>query len=734
MNAHLRSLSLRLSAALSGVLCLALEAATPRLARLQIRPEQRAAQPIPKTITGKFAEHLGNNIYNGMDAQILHNPTFADFPFWSGQMNPDGVTLFHFEQDKIRQQIRRRATQSGWPDRDLDRLTESYFDGAACFWERQGPKETVGLSPDTAAYGQRAQRVEVKGAGLGVSQWTYLPLHRTRAFEVELYLRSPDISGFNITLTLSGATNPCASTVVKAGPAWQKAVGRLTLPAEAAADAAYQFSITAQAPGQFVLGHALLRPADHIHGADPDIVRLLKDSKLPLLRWPGGNFVSAYHWEDGIGPAEQRPTRPNYAWGGGEPNLFGTDEFMAFCAAVGCEPMICINGGSGTPAEAARWIEYCNGASNTPMGRLRAAHGHPQPYGVRYWEVGNELWGRWQCNWTTASGYVDRYFQFAKAMRAADPDIRLLACGAPVMWGKNWNDTLIAGAGSAFSLTTDHPLIGGNVPPETDPLDVFRDFIAVPEVLEQKWRSLQQDMTRGGIAHPRLAVTELQMFARLTGGREANASARLNPGTLVNPGTQGEALYDVLIYQAAIRLAPFVEMVTHSAIVNHGGGLRKERERVYANPCHYAQGAFAALAGAIPVGVNLDCPVERAPLVLPELRNATQEQRFKVVDAVAAVASEGDLLISVVHRAGQESTRLQVKIEGSVASGTARVRTLTAEFPWDANTLASPKTIAPTDSELEVRAGQLTLELKPYSVVLVRVPNLAAKKSAALNN
>lgn len=117
--------------------------------------------------------------------------------------------------------------------------------------------------------------------------------------------------------------------------------------------------------------------------------------------------------------------------------------------------MICINGGSGTPEEAARWIEYCNGPVSSPMGRLRAAHGHPEPYRVRHWEVGNELWGRWQYNWTTAAGYVDRYHQFARAMLRADPGVKLYACGAPVMWGKSWNDTLIDPhpvAGLGFAL------------------------------------------------------------------------------------------------------------------------------------------------------------------------------------------------------------------------------------------------------------------------------------------
>ena len=103
---------------------------------------------------------------------------------------------------------------------------------------------------------------------------------------------------------------------------------------------------------------------------------------------------------------------------------------------------------------------------------------------------------------------------------------------------------------------------------------------------------------------------------------EGDASACLTHENLVSPGTHAEGLYDVLIYHAAVRLAPFVELVTHSAIVNHGGGLRKEHERVYANPCHYAQAAFAAFAGARPVQVELESAVERAPLVLPELKKA----------------------------------------------------------------------------------------------------------------
>jgi alpha-N-arabinofuranosidase len=696
---------------------------------LRVFADRRAPFIIPKYITGKFAEHLGNNIYNGMDAQILRNPTFADYPFGTGQTSPDGVTTFQFEPDQIRRAIRQRAPRQGWPEKELESLAQAYQDGLACWWTRLGAREAVQVSPDAGLHGGRAQRVEVQVAGQGIAQWTYLPLQRVRRFEFEMVVRSPNLTNLALAvLPLEATSKLCASNLVTGVSAdWTKRTGTLELCADLPPDTPYGLALTALAPGQFVIDRLLLRPIDHIDGADPDVVRLLKESRLPILRWPGGNFVSGYHWEDGVGPAEQRPTVPNYAWGGVEPNLFGTAEFVAFCRAAGCEPMICINAGSGTPGEAARWVEYCNGSLATPMGQLRAAHGHPEPYGIRHWEVGNELWGRWQFYWTTAQGYVDRYLQFAKAMLAADPAIQLYACGAPVFWGKNWNDTLMAGAASQLRTITDHPLIGGSVPGSTDPLDVFRDFMAVPAVLEQKWAELRKDMTKAGINEPRLAVTELQMFAHL--GERASpdasgpgATARLTHETLVNPGTLAEALYDVLIYHAAVRLAPFVTLVTHSATVNHGGGLRKERERVYANPCHFAQAAFAAFAQATPVFAELAALREPAPLVLPELRNATKACSYPVLDALAALAPDGALLLSVVHCGTAGPARLDVQLNQFKAGDRAEARTLTGPVPWAVNTLENPEAIKPADSSVPVHNLSLTLHVPPCSVLRVRIP------------
>ena len=702
------------------------ESANPASAVLRVHAGERSPDPIPAFLTGKFAEHLGFNIYNGMDAQVLRNATFADYPFASGHTTPDGVVQFLWADDAVNAELRRAARRFGWPASELDGLAMARADVLAAFWTRLGSREAVQVSPDTGPHGGRAQRVQVAAAGQGIAQWTWLPLHRTRRYEFALLARAPGATTFSLTLTAEGQTAPAATVTLPAvDNEWREVTTTLALPDDLPADAPVRLALTSGAAGQWVVAHAFLRPADHVNGADPDIIRLLKESRLPLLRWPGGNFVSGYHWADGVGPVETRPTKPNYAWGGVEPNTFGTDEFIAFCRAVGCVPMICVNGGDGTPAEAAAWIEYCNGATNTPMGTRRAAHGHPEPYGVKYWEVGNELWGRWQHNWTTAAGYVDRYHAFAKAMLAADPTIHLMACGAPVLWGKAWNDTLIAGTAPGLPATTDHPLVGGEVAPTADPLDVYRDFMAVPGVLEQKWSALRDDMARAGIAEPRLAVTELQLFAHLGRAGDNASPVRLTRKNLVGQGSITEALYDILIYHAAVRLAPFVELITHSAVVNHGGGLRKERERVFANPCHFAQSAFAAFAGASPVSAELTCAIEAAPRVLPDLRNAVSAGTFSAVDTLAALATDGSLLLSIVHRGTHDPLKLSVTLDDFASADRAEVRTLAAAVPWAGNTLEQPEAVKPVDSTVAVRDHKLELELPPYSVLRVRVPRAA---------
>jgi alpha-N-arabinofuranosidase len=223
----------------------------------------------------------------------------------------------------------------------------------------------------------------------------------------------------------------------------------------------------------------------------------------------------------------------------------------------------------------------------------------------------------------------------------------------------------------------------------------------------------------GQIHEPRLAVTELQMFAHL--GRGSDGGEKLNRDNLVNPGTLAEALYDTLIYHAAVRLQPFVELITHSATVNHGGGLRKERERVYANPCYYAEKFFADFGDAQPVKVSLQAPTERAPIVLPEIKNAGGETSFPIIAALAARAKNGELLISLVHRGTAGPVRLSITVDGFSPEDNASGWTLGGEAPWAANTLEHPNGIQPVAAGFAIKNNSLDLQLQSYSVTQLRL-------------
>lgn len=172
------------------------------------------------------------------------------------------------------------------------------------------------------------------------------------------------------------------------------------------------------------------------NGFRKDVLEALCPLQIPVIRYPGGNFTSTYHWLDGVGPPNKRPSRPELAWEGIESNQFGTDEFMRWCRRLGAEPYLCLNFGTGTLDEALGWIEYCNGDKDTFFANLRRKNGHEQPYNVKYWALGNEMWGPWQIEQLSQEAYATKAIQWAKALKLLDPNIQLILCGkeGPTSW------------------------------------------------------------------------------------------------------------------------------------------------------------------------------------------------------------------------------------------------------------------------------------------------------------
>jgi alpha-N-arabinofuranosidase len=186
----------------------------------------------------------------------------------------------------------------------------------------------------------------------------------------------------------------------------------------------------------------------------------MKELKVTNMRWPGGNFLMGYNWQDGIGPKEQRPARINLAWGGIDNNHVGTDEWMKLNKAMGSENIVCVNLGLATIMDAAYWVEYCNYKGGTYYSDLRAKNGHKDPYNVKIWDLGNEVDGMpWELGHKNAEDYIEIAREAAKAMKAVDNSIKLVACGSS--WYSPGNGMIgiakvIAGLGDRVDYISVH--------------------------------------------------------------------------------------------------------------------------------------------------------------------------------------------------------------------------------------------------------------------------------------
>lgn len=178
--------------------------------------------------------------------------------------------------------------------------------------------------------------------------------------------------------------------------------------------------------GIYEPGHPL---ADE-DGFRKDVIELINQLNVPVVRYPGGNFVSGYRWEDGIGPVESRPKRLDLAWGTTEPNLVGTNEFMKWCKKAGTSPMMAVNLGTRGPEDARRLVEYCNHPGGSALSDLRASHGYKEPWGVKLWCLGNEMDGPWQMGAKTALEYGRNALEASKLMKWTDSSIETVLCGS----------------------------------------------------------------------------------------------------------------------------------------------------------------------------------------------------------------------------------------------------------------------------------------------------------------
>jgi alpha-L-arabinofuranosidase len=368
----------------------------------------KTGKPMSKYIYGQFIEHLGRCIYQGLWAEMLEDRKF----FW-----PVG--------------------QGESP------------------WKAVGEPGLVAMDKVRPFAGAQTPRITLTGKAPGGLVQEALALIEGKEYVGRVVLAG-DPGAAPVDVSLVWGDGPDARQTVSV-----KEISRdyKTFPFAFKAGASTvnaRLEVASAGRGSFKVGTASIMPADNVEGFRPEVLALLKELDAPVYRWPGGNFVSGYDWRDGIGDRDRRPPRKNPAWLGVEHNDVGVHEYLDLMRLIGSEAYITVNSGLGDVVMALEELEYVNGAADTKMGRLRAANGRPEPWGVKFWSIGNEMYGDWQLGHMPLSDYVKKHTQFAVAMKAMDPTIQIVAVGAV----GRWSETMLAEASNHMDLISEHFYVG----------------------------------------------------------------------------------------------------------------------------------------------------------------------------------------------------------------------------------------------------------------------------------
>ncbi|HEX9048621.1 MAG TPA: alpha-N-arabinofuranosidase [Verrucomicrobiae bacterium] len=411
----------------------------------------KCGAPISPLLYGQFIEHAGNIIYSGLWSEMLDDRKFyfAVQPKPADDANPSPVGF----------NGRRRGVGPGR-------------------WNPVGPATGVVMDTNRVFVGDHSPLITLAGnEPRGISQ-AGVNFIKGKTYNGRLQLAGD--AAARVFVSIVWDTNAVKNHVSAVAPIEGKLAENyqqflFSLTANESGPA--RFEIVGTGSGSFRVGAVSLMPAENLDGFRPDSIAALKSLRSGVYRFPGGNFVSAHEWRNAIGQPDKRPQTWDPVWRALQPNDIGTDEFMKLCQLLDVEPYITVNAGTGDAWSAAEYVEYCNGAASTPMGRQRAANGHPEPYRVKFWGIGNEMWGiSYQYGAMKPNQFAFKHNEFARAMRKVDPTITLIASGAmpdtmtgskeslslgtnlvpPYLSPGDWSGMLFSNCFDNFQLMSDH--------------------------------------------------------------------------------------------------------------------------------------------------------------------------------------------------------------------------------------------------------------------------------------
>jgi alpha-N-arabinofuranosidase len=650
---------------------------SPDVITIKVNAAKPAIYTIPNTIFGSFLEPIGNSTYNGLWAEILQNPSFE-----SGLWDSRAVVRMVRDEPALL-----RASQLAIP----------------LPWEPLHPGQGNRYEPrrgDAANSWESLAMFGLPDQKTGVKQKVYLPVHRERSFQGSLFAKH--LSGpAGIEVSIRRRNSPqdvlAKASVDAHSSTWQPYEFKLEVPqwGLAALEEA-DFVIQVEGDERVLIDQASLIPADAIEGMDPDMVALSKAMHTPLVRF-GGNFTSGYHWRDGVGPHDKRVSMTNIAWGIPETNQFGTDEFLSYCKLIGAEPQIALNLGSGTAEEAADWVRYVNEHWDKHSGLL--------------WELGNELWGNWNLGYPTQEQLAERTLAFSRAVKAVDPQARLIATGQDPDHYETWNAAQLKNPAGSFDLISTHFVVGTNQVGTKDKTGdaTAEAAFALPVELGRKLRSMQEqiDGTAGYRGKAKIAFTE--WLFNCCGGAPAPVPRYDNMGGAIAAGG---------FFNMLLRNADIVPVADMTGIIEFAG-IWKKRGRVYATPSYYTSRMFATAEPNTALEVESDSgsyDVRGGIVRLPEIANVPY------MDVVAVKNKSGNKVsIFGVNRHLTKDLPAKISLEGLKLAGRATAQELFASSIYEVNDEVRPEQIVPRETAVKVDKAGLSFLFRHESVTRIDI-------------
>jgi len=458
-------------------------------------------------------------------------------------------------------------------------------------------------------------------------------------------------------------------------------------------------------------------PLSDAHGFRKDVLEEIRALQVPIIRYPGGNFVSGYNWLDGVGPAKDRPRQLDKAWNSINTNQFGTDEFMAWCKAVGTQPLMGLNLGDGAPEQAAALVDYCNTEKGTRWSDLRRRHGIAEPYRVRNWCLGNEMDGPWQIGHATAPAYGQKAADAARRIRALDPSVRLIACGSsgPFMpTYLDWDRQVLEECYDDVDALSLHRYLGNT---ERDTGGSSANYLAMNLSMDQQIAETLAvcDYVRGRKRSRKklwLSFDEWNVWYRTMGPTDTDGAGRQAPHLLEEVYNLEDALLvggliiTLLRNSDRVRIACLAQLVNVIApiVTNKKGLLRQTIYYPYKWALDFARGA----------ALNL--------LVTSPTYEVTNRDPVAYVDAAATAAREaGTTTLFLLNRDLARARIVEVVWQQTPPTRVLSSLVLTGGDLKAFNSFDAPRRVQPQPLDHPVTTGSRTMiELPPQSFAAIQ--------------